>query len=196
MCDTHYPNPDNRAPSAPGGTSSTLADGPDLDGRPTTHRRRVLLFVIASAALALVATMLLPAPAAEASPPVPVHFTVAETLPTSVGALVAGAVPGCAAPDVYTDVTAGGTFGATTWFSGTKKLDCGGGDILEIAFEAEVTGCAPSSIGTWFVEGGSGAFTDAWGDGKLTGRYTLDGEPSNACEANAVLDAYDGYFAN
>jgi hypothetical protein len=125
-----------------------------------------------------------------------VDFTVRETLPTvTQGKIVKGALDGCPSPVIRT--THGGSsqsHGAQV-FNGSKKVDCGAGNTLTLAFRVSVSDCDGTNSGVWEVKRGTGIFAKAKGGGKLVGTYTLGNGRGSFCEADGLLDHYTGRLA-
>ena len=115
--------------------------------------------------------------------------TFEETLPvTGSGVLVDGAIPGCDSPSTSTGPVSVSTFRSLTIFSGDKTITCLDGSTIELSFFAVLRGCAASNRGAWVATGGTGAFADARGAGRLTGTYPN----GDGCTATTVEDRYRG----
>lgn len=155
---------------------------------PPGRTRRSLLLALASGAL-----LALSQPAA-ATQVLPVDFAVHETLPSTTHGTLVGERPpeGCERAIVTTIRAGRSQRGDVVTFSGSKKLDCGSGDTLTIAFKVSVSGCGASNAGTWQVTRGTGRFASAQGQGKLVGTYTLGTGLGTSCNADGVNDRYTG----
>ena len=129
---------------------------------------------------------------AVAAQPVPVDFTVHETLPTlTQGSIVRGHLEHCAAARVTT-IRAGASQPGVSIFNGSKKIDCGSGTTLTLAFRVQTSGCARTDSGVWQVTRGTGLFAGAKGAGTLVGTYTRGIGPGSFCKSDGLNDRYTG----
>lgn len=122
-----------------------------------------------------------------------VDFTVHETLPTvTQGKIVKGGLDGCPSPVIRTTYGGGSQSHGAQVFNGSKKVDCGDGNTLTLAFRVSVSDCDRSNSGVWQVIRGTGIFAKAKGGGKLVGTYMLGKRRGDFCKADGLLDRYTG----
>lgn len=156
------------------------------------NRNTVRGFVAGAIALGALAT----ATPASAAPPIAVDFTVSESLPVGTpGDLIVSDVPGCAAPAPASVTTPSATrtdSGPVVRFTGTKVVDCGGGDTFTLSFRASVSACDLTDSGRWKLVDGTGVFEGAKGNGRLVGTYTLGGGAGDFCDNDGIDDRYTG----
>ena len=128
-----------------------------------------------------------------AATPVPVDFTVRESLPAAIpGVMIASNLPGCPTATVATVDASRTDIGPVAIFRGRKIFDCGGGDTFTLRFRALSIGCSSIDVGTWRLNGGTGAYAGATGFGLLVGSYRLGGGPGTACLSDGIDDHYTG----
>lgn len=146
-------------------------------------------------AAAIAAALAFAQPAAAAQ--VPVDFTVHETLPAlSLGRIVRGSLEHCAGATVKTTRAGGSEGGGVSTFNGSKKIDCGAGNTLTLAFKVQVAGCQKTNSGSWQVIRGTGVFASTRGQGRLVGTYTYRNGPGTFCKADGIDDRYTGKLQN
>ena len=148
-------------------------------------RRSIRVLTTLAAIIAVLATTLGVASAATTR----IDATFEETLPvTGAGVLTAGSIPGCDAPSTSTGPVSVSNVGRLTIFSGDKTISCSDGSTIDLSFVAWLRDCNGANRGFWVATGGTGAFTDARGFGRLVGTYPN----GDGCTATSVLDRYTG----
>ncbi len=154
----------------------------------TTIRQMLVAMLATALSVATFAT------SASAAPPDRVDFTVSETLPIGTPGVVTDSnVPGCESGTVTTTEVDAIERNRRTTFVGTKVVDCGTGNTFTINFRATGVECAATNSGRWTLVGGTGAFEDARGQGRLVGSYVAaDGSPGDFCNNASVDDRYTG----
>jgi hypothetical protein len=121
-----------------------------------------------------------------------VDFTVHETNPNTQGEIIQGQLEGCPEPTVWTLNPGSSQSGPIMSFNGSKKIDCGDGNSLTIAFKVRTSECRPTAEGAWKVASGTGLFASAEGQGKLVGTYTLGNGSGTFCNKDGINDHYTG----
>lgn len=151
------------------------------------HRTRLISLVL------FVATVVGLSPAIAEARPTFIDVTIRETVPLTSGALVAGSIPGCAGPSVDTGPVTVTERPRRRAFAGSKTINCADGSTISLDFRVSRRGCADTNFGRWRVTGGTGAFADARGGGRLIGSYTDNapgGDPT--CGDDLIDDRYIG----
>lgn len=129
---------------------------------------------------------------AVAASQVAVDFTVHETLSVTTGSMISSDIPGCATATVATIGPTVSTSGKYTSFTGTKVINCGSGNTINVRFRARTLRCEATDMGTWKVTRGTGTFAGAKGQGELVGAYTLGRGAGTFCEYDGINDHYTG----
>lgn len=142
-------------------------------------------------ALALGMTLLL-TPLSAAQQASSVDLTVHETFSRTRGEVVRGHFDGCERVSIRTLQSGKSQRGGVATFTGSKRIDCGSGDTITLAFKVKTSECSKTNTGTWQVTRGTGQFESARGQGKLVGTYTYGDETGTFCHADGVNDRYTG----
>lgn len=144
------------------------------------------------AAGAVMATMFL-SPLAVAGEVYNLDFVVHETLPrVTIAKMIRGGMKNCEAASVHSTTAGGSQRGDVFTFKGSKKIDCGSGNTLTLAYKVTTSPCKATDSGIWEVVRGTGIFAAAKGQGDIVGRYTFEGGKGTFCKNDGVDDHYTG----